>query len=138
MLKIVVAVGSSLVLSLAAVPAPRATPAAKVHVQKVKLTILPGDRIVEPNVALAPGLPVRMTVTNTTHEFHTFTVPALGVSRLILPAGKDGARKTTFSFEPKQWGSVAWYCVICPSGTHGSPHAMRGTLYLVISPSSIP
>lgn len=138
MLKILAAVGSSLALSLAVAPAPRATPTAKLHVQKVNLTILPGDRVVEPNVALAPGLPVRMTVTNTTHEFHTFTVPALGVSRLILPAGKDGARKTTFSFEPKLWGSATWYCIICPSGTHGPQHAMRGTLYAIVDPSSIP
>ena len=138
MLKILAAVGSSLVLSLAAVPAGRAAAAAKVHVQKVELTILPGDRVIEPNVALAPGLPVQMTVTNATHEFHTFTVPTLGVSRLILPADKHGARKTTFSFETNLWGSVAWYCIICPSGMHGSPHAMRGTLYLIINPSAIP
>jgi hypothetical protein len=138
MLKIFAAVGSSLVLLLAAVPAWQAAPAAKVHVQKVKLTILPGDRLVDPNVALAPGLPIRMTVTNTTHEFHTFTVPALGLSWLILPADKHGARKTTFSFETNQWGSLAWYCVICPSGIHGPPHAMHGTLYLIIDPSVIP
>lgn len=138
MLKILAVVGSSLALSLAVVPAPRATPAAKVHMQKVSLTILPGDRVVEPNVALAPGLPVRVTVTNTTHEFHTFVVPALGLSRLILPADRHGARKTTFSFEPRLLGSVAWYCVICPTGTHGPRHAMRGTLYLIIDPSAIP
>jgi hypothetical protein len=135
--KLLAAVGSSLVLLLAAVPALQAAPAAKVHVQKVELTILPGGRLVDPNVALAPGLPVRMTVTNTTKEFHTFTVPALGLSRLILPADKHGARKTTFSFETNQWGSLAWYCIICPSGIHG-PHAMHGTLYLIIDPSVIP
>jgi hypothetical protein len=138
MLKILAAAGASLVLSLAAVPAGRAAPASKVHVQKVELTILPGDRVVEPNLALAPGLPVRMTVTNTTHEFHTLTIPALGVSRLILPADNHGAHKTTFSFEANSWGSIAWYCVICPSGKHGLPHAMRGTLYLIIDPSAIP
>jgi hypothetical protein len=138
MLKILAAVGSSLVLSLAAVPAWQAAHAAKLHVQKAELTILPGDRLVEPNVALAPGLPVRMTVTNTTKEFHTFTVPALGLSRLILPADKHGARKTTFSFETNRWGRLAWYCIICPSDIHGPPHAMHGTLYLIIDPSAIP
>lgn len=138
MLKILAVAGSSLVLSLAAVPAGRAAPATRVHVQKVELTILPGDRVVEPNVALAPGLPVRMTVTNATHEFHTFTIPALGLSRLLLPADKHGARKTTFSFKANLWGSVAWYCIICPSGEHGPPHTMRGTLYLIIDPSAIP
>jgi heme/copper-type cytochrome/quinol oxidase subunit 2 len=138
MLKILAAVGSSLVLSLAAVPTGRAGPATKVHVQKVALTILPGDRIVEPNLALAPGLPVRMTVTNATHEFHTFTVPALGISRLILPADNHGARKTTFTFNTNRWGSVAWYCVICPSGMHGKAHTMGGTLYPIINPSALP
>lgn len=43
----------------------------------MELTILPGDRMVEPSIALTGDLPVRMTVTNTADEFHTFTVPAL-------------------------------------------------------------
>lgn len=138
MLKILAAAGASLVLSLAAVPAGRASPAANVRVQKVELTILRGDRVVEPNLALAPGLTVRMTVTNATHEFHTFTIPTLGVSRLILPADSHGARKTTFTFKANSWGSMTWYCIICPSGKHGPPHTMRGNLYLIIDPSAIP
>ncbi|HET7354435.1 MAG TPA: hypothetical protein VFJ11_10355 [Gaiellaceae bacterium] len=138
MLKILAAVGSSLVLSLATMPAGRAAPATKSHVQKVELKILRGDRVVEPNVALAPGLPVRMTVLNATHEFHTFTVPALGVSQRILPARRHGARKTTFWFKANSWGRFAWYCLICPSDKHGPPHAMGGTLYLIIDPSDIP
>ena len=138
MLKILTAIGSSFVLSLTSVPAWGAAPTAKVHVQKVEITILRGDRVIAPNVALAPGLPVRLTVTNTTHEFHTFTIPALGVSRLILPADKHGARKTTFTFKANLRGSLAWYCIICPSGTHGQSHTMRGTLYQIIDPSVIP
>lgn len=73
------AIVSRLVESLTALPASRAAPAAKVHVQMMELTILPGDRMVEPSIALTADLPVRMTVTNTADEFHTFTVPALGM-----------------------------------------------------------
>jgi hypothetical protein len=137
--KILAAVGSSLVLSLAlAAPVTGSAARADGHVQNVEFTILPGDRIVEPNVALAPELPVRLTVTNTTHEFHTFTLPGLGISRLILPAGEHGARKTTFTFTLDTWGPVAWYCVICPSGKHGGSHKMGGTLYVIVGRSATP
>lgn len=134
--KILAAVGSSLLLVLAA--APVAGPASGQRVQKAELTILPGDRVAEPNIALAPGIPVRMTVINATHEFHTFTVPALGLSRLIPPAHAHGAAKVTFTFETSLWGSLAWYCLICPTGRHGPPHEMRGALYLIVAPTAIP
>ena len=85
-----------------------------------------GDRVAEPNIALAPGLPVRMTIVNRTHEFHPFTVTGLGVSELIRPAHGSTPGQTTFTFTANQWGVFAWHCLICPSGKHGRPHAMGG------------
>lgn len=138
MLKMLAAVGSStaLVLSAAtsgAAAAPRGSP----HVQQVGITIRVGDRVPESNFALAPGLPVQITVTNYTREFHTFTAPGLGLSELVLPSRGHTPRKTTFTFTPHQWGAFAWHCVICPSGLHGRPHSMGGFVYLIINPSAL-
>ena len=107
-------------------------------VQQIGVSILRGDRVTEGNFALAPGVPVRVTVTNHTHEFHTFTVPGLALSELILPAQGETATKTTFSFTPLQRGSFAWHCLICPAGMHGRPHTMGGIFYLIINPSVMP
>lgn len=127
-------VWASLVLALAlSASAGGIVPTTPGHVQEVKLTILAGDRVIEPNVALAPAVPVRLTVTNETHEFHTFTVPSLHLSELILPD-----RTTTLLFTPDRAGAYRWHCVICPSGQHGHPHTMGGTLYLIVNPSALP
>ena len=56
-----------------------ARPTTKLHAQEVELMILPGDRIIEPSIALTPDLPIGLAMTNTTDEFRTFTVPALGM-----------------------------------------------------------
>lgn len=139
MLKILAAIGSTVVLALiGAASAAAAAPAGTPYVQNVGITILAGDRIAEANIALAPGLPVRITVTNFTRQFHTFTAPGLGLSVLILPARGQTAKTTTFSFTAHQWGSFAWHCAICPTAMHGTPHPMSGTIYLIINPSALP
>jgi FtsP/CotA-like multicopper oxidase with cupredoxin domain len=139
MVKILAAIGSTAILALVgAASTAAAAPAGTPYVQNVGITILAGDRIAGPNIALAPGVPVRITVTNLTRQFHTFTAPGLGLSVLILPARGQTAKTTTFSFTPHQWGSFAWHCVICPTGMHGTPHTMDGTIYLVINPSALP
>ncbi len=139
MLKMLASIGSSVALALVAATsvaggALRGNP----YVQKVEITILKGDRVPESNIALAPGVPVRITVTNYTREFHTFTVPGLGLSELILPARGHTATKTTFGFTAHGWGSFAWRCVICPTRMHGTPHTMDGTVYLITDPSALP
>ena len=133
----VVGASAVLALALAAGSVARAAPGARPYVQKVRITIRAGDRVTEPNIALAPGLPVRMTVVNHTHEFHTFTVPGLKVSELIRPAHGSTAGVTTFTFTPQQWGAFTWRCLICPSGRHGRPHAMGGVLYLITDPAAV-
>ncbi|MGZ4388767.1 MAG: hypothetical protein ACXVZL_05245 [Gaiellaceae bacterium] len=103
--------------------------------QQVSILIRAGDRVAEPNFAFAAGVPVRITVTNYTREFHTFTIPALKVRALIAPATAGVARTTTVSFTPDAVGTFAWHCLICPSGEHGIKHAMGGMLYLIVDPS---
>jgi heme/copper-type cytochrome/quinol oxidase subunit 2 len=139
MLKIVAAVGSTLAVALAAaLPGSAMRIPARPHVQQVNMTFLRGDRVLEGNIALAPGVPVRITVTNYTRAFHTFTVPGLHVSELVLPAHQNGPTRTTFTFTPNTSGLFAWHCAICPSGIHGKRHDMSGTLYVIVSPSAVP
>jgi len=138
-LKVLASIGSSVALALiAATSVAGAAAGGNPYVQKVGITILTGDRVTEANIALAPGVPVRITVTNYTRELHTFTVPGLGLSELILPARGHTPRETTFSFTPHQWGSFAWRCLICPTDMHGRPHSMDGILYLIVNPTALP
>ncbi len=125
------------IVAAALVAAAWAAPAARSRAQAVSITLRAGDRVDEPNVALAPGVPVRVTVTNETREFHTFTVPGLGVSELVRPAGAHAATRTTFTFTANRWGAFAWHCLVCPSDAHGRPHAMGGTLYAITDPSAL-
>jgi hypothetical protein len=88
MLKTIIAVGTILAAALAASPGSAMRPSTTPHVQQVNMTILPGDRILEGNIALAPGVPARMTVTNYTRDTHTFTVPGLHLNEIIPPPAK--------------------------------------------------
>lgn len=124
-------------------PASKAAAKHAAHVQKLAFTIAGrgnGDERVFPsgNIAVAPGVPVQVTITNYTRESHTFTIPGLNVNRLILPARGDGPRKTTFTFTANTSGSFAWYCVFCTHGVHGHRHSMGGTVWVIIDPSILP
>ena len=70
------------------------------QVQNVSITIRAGDQVFAPNFALAPGVPVRLTVVNFTHEFHTFTDARLKVSALILPALGQSPRGRSWPSRP--------------------------------------
>lgn len=128
-MKVVGALAAAGLLAAALAVAPAA---AAPRTQNLSITIRAGDRIVEPNFALAAGVPVHLTVHNFTHEFHTFTIAKLGVSALIRPS-----QATSITFTPQAVGTFAWRCVICPSGQHGHAHAMEGALYLIVDPSAV-
>jgi hypothetical protein len=139
MLRIAATIGSTLALALVvAAPGSALPSSAKPHIQQVGITFLAGDRVLEGNIALAAGVPVRLTVTNHTHEFHTFTVPGLHMSKLVPPARGGAPTQTTFTFTVHKQGVFAWHCLICPSGIHGKRHSMTGNLYLIIDPTALP
>jgi hypothetical protein len=131
------AVAASFV-ALSAFAAPTATQPASSYVQNLSIVIQSGDRAVAPNFALAPDVPVRLTVVNFTREFHTFTIAGLNVSALIRPAVGRTPRTTIVAFTPRLGGVYRWHCVICPSGGHGRRHAMSGEVYVIIDPSALP
>jgi hypothetical protein len=111
--------------------------AARAQLQKAQIVILPGERVIGGQVALAPGVPAQITVTNFTHDFHTFNVRELGLRELILPASGHQPRTTTFRFTARKRGFFPWHCLVCPSGQHGRTHAMGGTLDLIIAPQAL-
>ena len=130
--------GATLVMSVAALAVVSLSSASsRPAAQDVTLVIRGGDRIVEPNFALAPGVAVRLSITNFTHEFHTFTIPGLDVSALIAPAGRVHTT-TVVTFTPRKGGTFRWHCVVCPSGVHGRPHTMGGAVYVIMNPSALP
>jgi len=116
---------------------------AKPHVQHMAFTIVSvgqgraGDEVAPVgNFAIAPGVPVRVTVTNFTRQLHTFTVPGLHVSAAILPAQGRTPRKTTFTFTAHEGGAFTWHCVVCVGQHHR--HVMAGTVYAIVDPSVVP
>jgi hypothetical protein len=113
------------------------------HVQHVSLTITSlghgatGDEVTPfANFAIAPGVPVRITVTNFTRMVHTFTVPGLNVSRAIKAAKGDVPGRTTFTFVTHESGVFAWMCLVCVGRHH--QHRMAGTMYAILDPSTLP
>jgi hypothetical protein len=113
------------------------------HVQKESLTISGkgASGRVSPsagNIAVAPGVPVRVTVTNYSRQYHTITIPGLHVSALIFPARGSTPRKTSFTFTAYEYGTYAWTCAFCTTGAHGRRHPMGGIIYAIIDPSVLP
>ena len=134
----IVAVAGSVILALLGASSVAAAPA-RSHEQKISVTIMAGDHLYAGgNYAIAPGIPVRITVTNYTRETHTFTVPGLHLSELVHPASMHGPSTTTFTITAHSWGAFAWRCLICPSGIHGREHQMAGILYVIVNPSAVP
>lgn len=140
-------VGLMIVAALAFAASALATPSSSTarvstkrpHVQHVSLTIS-DDRVFPTggSIAIAPGVPVRVTVWNLTSEYHTITIPGLHVSAVILPAHEGSARRTVFTFTADRYGTFRWYCVFCKNGLHGRQHAMAGRIYAVINPALLP
>lgn len=125
------------------VPAKASTATGAPHVQVLAVTIRSSgrddaERVSPENLAIAPGVLARITFTNFTRQFHTFTVPGLHVSALIFPARGQTPRKTTFTFTAYEGGSFAWYCVFCAQGRPGHDGPMGGRVYVIINPSVLP
>ena len=137
------ALTAALVATILVEPAGALQPSRLPHVQQVAITITGrgSDEQVSPamgNIAVAAGVPVRVTVTNSTPEYHTFTIPGLNVSALIPPARGDKLGKATFTFTAYRSGTFKWHCAFCLKGVHGVRHDMRGTVYAIIDPMVLP
>jgi plastocyanin len=90
------------------------------------------EHLTLPAFAVEPGLPVRLTFTNYTSRFHTFTAPGLGVSALIRPAHGSAPTTTVVTFTAHKHGAFDWVCLLCPDQGSGSSEAMRGKIYAIV------
>ena len=107
---------------------PRAGPARAPAPQQLVL-VLQSHRVHQPyNLAVRPYQPVRLTIVNPTRETHTFTVPALGISQIVLPALAGKPTRTVVTFTAP-YGPIDWHCEPCHE-------QMNGTIYAVITPRS--
>jgi hypothetical protein len=109
-------------------------------VQRLSLVIAPGattmaaERVVRPNFAVEPGVPVRLSILNTTHRAHTFTIEALGLSVLIGPATGSAPATRTITFTTHGYGVLDWACLLCPDAHHeATTRQMGGKIYSIIA-----
>jgi hypothetical protein len=116
---------------------------AKPHVQHLAFTIVSmghgtvGDEVAPAaSFAVAPGVPVRVTVTNATHQTHTFTAPGLHVNVPIRAMRGNTPAKTSFTFVAYEGGVFVWHCVVCVAQHHR--HVMAGKIYAIVDPSVVP
>ena len=114
------------------------------HVQEYTISITPSanprleSKVEGPDFAIAPQSLVRITFTNSTANFHTFTIPGLGVSAVIPPAHRGIPSTTTLAFTARTaYGVYEWHCIICKSGAHGPQHSMSGHVYAIIDPQTL-
>ncbi len=100
--------------------------------QKFTIRVLAGrgEEALPANIAVEPGVPVELTFVNSTREFHTFTVPGLRFSAVILPGRPSAPRVVHVTFTPRAYGVFRWYCVFCKEVHHDGP--MGGMVYAII------
>jgi hypothetical protein len=53
-------------------------------VQRLTMRFMPGDRMLGSNLLVRPG-PVELTIVSSARHAHMFSVPALGIERVVLP-----------------------------------------------------
>jgi plastocyanin len=91
--------------------------------QHVTMEVWPGDRIVGQNLVVQPGRVV-VTIVNYARHAHTFSVPSLGVERVVLPGSPSAPTVATVRFTAR-YGVFGWLCRL-PCN-----HGMRGNIYVV-------
>ncbi len=84
------------------------------------------DRMVGPNLVARPGRIV-LTIVNYARHAHTFSVPRLGVERVVLPGSPTHPSISVVRFSTP-YGTFHWYCKL-PCG-----QAMSGDLYVSLNP----
>lgn len=80
------------------------------------------------NLAVRPGVPVRLTIVNRSHETHTFTIPELGINQIVTPTLGGVATRTVVTFTAP-YGVFPWHCEPCHE-------EMGGAIYAVIAARS--
>jgi heme/copper-type cytochrome/quinol oxidase subunit 2 len=84
----------------------------------------------DPNIAVVPGVPVRLVVVNTSRELHTFTIPGLNVNVLVRAGSPAHPSRTVVGFTAPSVGTYRWYCEFCPAVHHEG--GMSGRVYALV------
>jgi hypothetical protein len=89
------------------------------------------DRVLGANLVVRADQPIRVTIVNDSPMAHTFTVPALGIERVVLPGKVGVPSKTTFTLKAHT-GAYSWSCDL-PCGSMSKDH-MGGEIYALLNP----
>src|SRR5512133_190407 len=101
--------------------------ATAVPVQNATLTVLAqNDTMRGQYIVLRPG-PVVLTIINYARHAHTFTVPALGIEKVVLPGSPATPTTTTVRFTAPA-GVFSWLCRL------PCAHTMSGDMYVLQNP----
>lgn len=106
-------------------PSP-ATAAAQHLTMKV---LTDSDRMVGPNLVARPGQIV-LTIVNYARHAHTFSIPRLGVDRVVLPGSPTHPSISVIRFSTP-YGTFHWYCKL------PCRQAMAGDLYISWNPPQL-
>ena len=68
-------------------------------------------RATSPTTVIA-GHPVTVVIENHDDMPHSFTVPELGIDRVVPAAVHGGVGRVIFSFTPSTAGTYRWFCVL--------------------------
>jgi plastocyanin len=132
-----IAVAVGLALAASAVAAPATAHGTGKLTQRLDISIVKagptgsGERVELRNFAIEPGVPVTITFTNHTGQFHTFTATGLGLSAIVPPSSANKPGKTTITFTAHAFGVFDWRCVLCPSHRDAMP--MGGKIYAIVA-----
>lgn len=120
--------------AVAAGPWDPLAPARPQQQQRVTVHILPtvhGQEFVrDPNIAVVPDVPVRLTVVNASRELHTFTIPSLHVNVMVAAGSPGHPSRTVVTLTAPSVGVFTWYCELCPAVHHQG--GMRGRVYALV------
>lgn len=119
-----VALVTGLVLLSNGPTGPGTATAATQHLTMKVLT--DGDRMEGANLVARPGQIV-LTIVNYARHAHTFSVPGLGVERVVRPGSPTHPSITVVRFGTR-YGTFHWFCKL-PCG-----HGMSGDLYISLHP----
>ena len=101
--------------------------ATAVPVQTATLTVLAqNDAMLGQYIVLRPG-PVVLTIINYARHAHMFSVPELGIEKVVLPGLPTAPITTRVRFTPPA-GVFGWFC------RFPCAHAMSGDIYVLQNP----
>jgi hypothetical protein len=122
-LVVLLAVAATTAALIALDHAARGTAAVVQTPQQVTLKVVSDDdQLVGTNLVVRPG-PVVLVIVNYARHAHTFSVPALGIERLILPGSATAPTRTVVRFRAPR-GVFTWYCRL------PCENAMTGHIYV--------